>query len=177
MRYVRGFGRGRIAIALQIVAMLMLLCLPHMPLLSRALGAHMRSGGCAMDHRICGCSPERIASRTCCCFRNMKAHAPSVKPRQCPLQSHSSHDGPDLDEAVVDDIATSHTSHRLASPPCGTGPQMISHTAGELKYLRLTWAQLPALRSEPCCPPVRGDGYVSPSLEPPDPPPNIVSAL
>ncbi len=209
--------RKRVGVALQIAAMVMLLCTPHLPLLARALDAHARPGRCAMDHRICGCSPERIASRTCCCFRNMKAAEASVKQRCCQLRSHGSDDdtaasvkpatlptqghrcheeaapdhhtqafatprvcplkghGPD-DQPNLDGNTPS-ASHRLRSLPCGMDPQMVSHVTSELKYLRSVRAPMPTLRPESYHPPLRGEGYLGPSLEPPVPPPNIIFSI
>ena len=159
-------GKGKIGVILQIAAMAMLLCTPHLPLLAHALAVHTQAGRCAMDHRICGCSPERIASRTCCCFRNMKHAGTSVEPGHCHLQARA-HEQPDLDDD------TPLTSHKLSSLPCVLDPQIISHVTSEIKYLRSNQAPLPMRGSAPHKSPPRGDGYLNPSLEPPDPPPKI----
>ena len=161
-----GHGKGKVGVTLQIAAMVMLLCMPHLPLLARALAVHAQPGQCAMNHRICGCSPERIASRTCCCFRNMKHAETSVKPGCHDLRAKA-HEQPEPD----DDI--SPASHRLSSLPCGQEPQMISDVTSEMKYLRSARAPLPTNRSAPHNTPPRWDNYLSPSLEPPVPPPKI----
>lgn len=159
-----GNGKGKFAIALQIAAMVMLLCTPHLPLLARALAVPAQPGRCAMDHRICRCSPEKIALRTCCCFRNMKSAKTSVKLRCYDLRAKP-HEQHDLDED------TPTASHRLSSLPCGQDPQMISHATSEMKYVRSTGAPLPTHRLVPHNIPNRGDSYHSPSLEPLVPPP------
>jgi hypothetical protein len=166
MWHVSGHGKGKIGVALQIAALVMLLCSPHLPLLARALALHAQPGRCAMDHRLCGCAPERIASRTCCCFRNGMPGEPPVKPGSCDLRAKV-HEHSDLDDG------TPPASHRLSCLPCGQDPQMISQVAPEMKYMRTTWASLPVLKSGPHNTPPRWDSYLSPSLEPPVPPPKI----
>lgn len=166
MRHESGHGKRKIGVALQIAAMVMLLCTPHLPLLGRALAVHAHPGRCAMDHRICGCAPERIASRTCCCFRNGKRAETSVKPGCCDLQA-GAHEQSDLDDD------TPPVYPRLSSLPCGQEPQMISPATGEMKYLRAARAPLPTHRSAPHINPPCEDSYLSPSLKPPVPPPKI----
>lgn len=165
MWHVNGHGNVKLGVALQIAAMVMLLCLPHLPFLTHALGVHAQPGRCAMDHRICGCAPERIASRTCCCFRNMKATETSVEHGQCDLRAKH-HEQHDLDN-------TPAASHRLSSLPCGRDPQMTPHVKLEIKYLRSAQAPLPTYGSAPYNELPRGDNYLNPSLEPPVPPPKI----
>jgi hypothetical protein len=164
MWHVSGHGNGKVGVTLQIAAMVMLLCTPHLPVLARALAVPAQPGRCAMDHRICRCSPEKIALRTCCCFRNMKRAETSVKLRCCDLRAkpHEQH---------VLDEDTPPASHRLSSLPCGQDPQMISHATSEMKYVRSTGAPLPTHGLVPHNIPHRGDSYHSPSLEPPVPPP------
>jgi hypothetical protein len=162
--HMSGHGNRKVGVTLQIATMIMLLCTPHLPLLARVLAVPAQPGRCAMDHRICRCSPERIASRTCCCFRNMKAAGTSVKLRCHDLRGKP-HEQHDLDEDAPP------VSPRLRSLPCGQDPQMISHATSEMKYLRSAKAPLPTHRLVPHHISPRGDRYRSPSLEPPVPPP------
>jgi len=87
MGQVKGHGKATSGIVLQITAMIMLLCTPHLPLLAHALAVRVQPGHCFMDHRLCGCSPERIAARTCCCYRNMKSSETSIQPGSCDIQA------------------------------------------------------------------------------------------
>lgn len=166
MRHVSSQGTLKAGLALHFVAMAMLLCLPHLPLLARALAVQAQPGQCAMDHRICGCAPERVASRTCCCFRNMKTAETSVEQGHCGLQAKC-HENPDLDND------TPPASHRLSSLPCGQDPRMITHVKPEIKYLRSARLPLPKQRSAPCNMHPLSDTYLNPSLEPPVPPPKM----
>ncbi len=168
MGNARGERNSKVGVALQIAAMVMLLCGPYLPLLARAASDHSQPGRCAMDHRLCGCSPERIASRTCCCFRSMKQSATSSKSRCCDLQANANEQG-----ALDGDDHTPSAYPRLSSLPCGLDPQVISHATSELKYLRSTRTPLMTQRSAPHTPSAPGDNYRNPSLEPPVPPPKI----
>jgi hypothetical protein len=166
MWHMNGHGKGKAGITLQIAIAVMLLCMPHLPLLVGTDGVQVQPKRCAMDHRLCGCAPERIASRTCCCFRNMKFAEKSVEPGHCLLQAKAHEEpGPDADASAA--------SCRLSSLPCGQDPQMISHATSEMKYLCSARAPLPMDRSAPYNTPPCGDGYLGPSLEPPVPPPEI----
>jgi hypothetical protein len=157
-------GRGKIGITIQIVALVILLCLPYLPLLANALTVHGRPRHCSMDHRICGCSPERISSRTCCCFRNMKSGKTPIKHglfdwrtkahNHCELNHHNP-----------------PVSYELSSLPCVSDPQMISHTTSEMKYLLSIRGTLPTHRAVPHNQLKRRHSYIRPSLEPHTPPP------
>lgn len=53
-----------------VVLYTMMVMSPLTPLVLRSpVIAHAITGGCVSDCSICGCSPERIASRTCCCWQ------------------------------------------------------------------------------------------------------------
>ena len=189
MRRAGGQGNRKAGVALQLAAMVMLLSAPYWPVLARALDLHARPGQCAMDHRLCGCSPERIASRTCCCFKNGMRAEPSGAPGhadleanahgQCPLHDAGVHRQGDLQEAkaheernLLKDNA-SPSSPVLSCLPCGRSPETILHTAADLKYLSSARAPLAALGATSHHLPQRDDGYLNPSLEPPVPPPKI----
>ncbi len=191
MRHANDHRKKNVGVLLQIAAMVMLLCAPYLPLLAGAASIHAQRGRCFMDHRLCGCSPERIASRTCCCFRNGMKSEGSVTSESCDVQTNAhaqcdlATEGPatsgccdvqtkahaqcDLDDA--DDLPSA--TPRLSSLPCGLDPQMISHAASELKYLRSTRGPLPAQLPAPHAPSPQGDTYQNPSLEPSVPPPKI----
>ena len=171
MRQASGHGRRTAGIALQLAAMAMLLCAPYLPLLAHGASIHAQPGRCAMDHRLCGCSPVRIASHTCCCFRNMKQAEASAKHGCCPLQGHGAPRQTDLD-SDSDDISSIFP--KLSSLPCGLDHQVISHAASELKYLLAARAPLPTQMSASHNPSPSGDNYLNPSPEPPVPPPKII---
>ena len=187
MWQARGHGKANVGVVIQITAMIMLLCTPHLPILTHALAVRVQPGHCFMDHRLCGCSPERIAARTCCCYRNMepvetpakhgccdlmaKAHEPpakaAVQPGCCDLQSHAHGQSTPGD----DDNGMPSASPRLCSMPCGQDSPVISPVTSEMKYLASTWAPLPTDRSSFHNTCGSGDPYLSLSLEPPVPPP------
>lgn len=157
---------GKIGVALQVAAMVMLLSMPHLSLLARTQAVHAQPGRCAMDHRICGCSPERIASRICCCFRNMRTAATAVEPGHCDLRAKP-HEHPDSGKEPPP------ASPRLTCLPCGQDSQVIGHAATEMKYLRSVRALVSTHRTAPLDTPLCEYSYLGPFLEPPVPPPKI----
>ncbi len=62
-------GRRRLPGFLQALAITCFLCMTLIPLLMGAFAATDAAPRCSGDHRICGCSPQRVADKTCCCFR------------------------------------------------------------------------------------------------------------
>lgn len=160
-----GHGKVKVGIVLQITAMVMLLCLPHLPFLTPSLSVRGQPGRCAMDHRICGCAPERIASRTCCCFRSMKVSEVSAKHGQCALNAKP-HEHPNQADATP-------PVHRLSCKTCGQDPRTIPNVTSDMKYLCSTQVPLPMDRSAPCDILPMGDSYLNPSMEPQVPPPKI----
>ena len=66
---MRLFTRQTIALILTAVYLTIVMS-PLAPLALHSPSiAHALTGECAGDCRICGCSPERSASRTCCCWQ------------------------------------------------------------------------------------------------------------
>lgn len=61
--------RGSSGAFLQLIALLLILASPLAPAMLRVFDSHLDDGNCRGDHRLCGCSPARIANNTCCCTR------------------------------------------------------------------------------------------------------------
>lgn len=59
--------RGRSAAFLQLIAFLLILASPLAPAMLRVFDTHLDDSNCRGDHRLCGCSPARVANNTCCC--------------------------------------------------------------------------------------------------------------
>jgi hypothetical protein len=73
-------SRSITALVMTVIYLLITLSpLAHLATLSRGV-AHAVTGQCSGNCDIDGCSPERRASRTCCCWRNKqkKDHYPQV---------------------------------------------------------------------------------------------------
>jgi len=72
------FNLTRFIPALVLIAMYTLIVLsPLAPLALRSpVIAHAITGECASDCSICGCSPERSANHTCCCWIKKQTHQP-----------------------------------------------------------------------------------------------------
>ncbi|MGA7826119.1 MAG: hypothetical protein WCA04_00535 [Geobacteraceae bacterium] len=56
-------------ISVQLLAVVLLQVPLFLPLLGKAMFSSAHGSVCYHDHRLCGCSPDRIASHTCCCAR------------------------------------------------------------------------------------------------------------
>jgi len=101
-------SRQMVALLLTLIYLLINLS-PLAPLLTWSpVIAHALTGECAGDCDICGCSPERRADRTCCCWQKKLAH------------EHEQENVPDCCK----------TKHRADTPiltcncPCGSKKQL-----------------------------------------------------
>jgi hypothetical protein len=126
----------------------------HSPLI-----AHAVTGECASDCSICGCSPERSANHTCCCW--MKKTLPE------------SDDGQDEPECCRRKHESKSTTSTISSRPCGSSKVLAlfgtAHSDLLFSHFRLgnlvifeasIFAHTPARQSD-----WPGD--------PPDPPPRL----
>jgi hypothetical protein len=144
------------AVGLQLVALLFLQVYSVKPVFSLLFGPKIQSATCQGDHRLCGCSPERIANQTCCCFRFKSL------PKACHLKMHCGSKSAARSE-------TNHWPRLVCYPSCGGQPSFI--TASFEKFL--PFDSVPkildglSLYYHPI--PLEGSG--SRSKEPPTPPP------
>lgn len=139
---------------MQVVAILLLQCYPFAPYMGRKPAQPKCSG----NHAQCGCSPERIASRTCCCFHR--------KPDCCGKEK--GHDG-----AHVAGRAESPSLPSLSTAPCGGAPKFITASLDKLKFVRPeTFLSTPSGCSSLFTYFLR-ETAPSRFMEPPDPPPKL----
>ncbi|ACM20848.1 hypothetical protein Geob_2495 [Geotalea daltonii FRC-32] len=120
--------------------------------------AHVLTGECSGDCRVCGCESERSANRTCCCWQK--------KGRMVPLDNdcrikHDQHEKP-------------VTPVLSCTSPCGKLKQSIIFGGEKYEQPPSDFVQnavfrcLMELASHPCGhPPLR-------YLNPPDPPPKLL---
>lgn len=115
----------KIALAVQIAAMLLVQFYSLVPSLSLAFfsqeAGHKRSGLCRGNHVECGCAPERIASHTCCCYRQ--------KQSCCDLSNQR-----DAQKAGQQNSDTSALP-RLCTAPCGSSANFITASVQQLKFV------------------------------------------
>lgn len=102
-------------VSVQLLAIILLQLPTFAPLLVKAFSFHPRGSVCYHDHRLCGCSPDRIANRTCCCFRNAESSAVTVDRGQ----------EYDDDSCCHHEQHTSTPRHLLTMMPCGAASPLF----------------------------------------------------
>ena len=75
---------------------------------------------CHQDHRLCGCAPERIATKTCCCFRSVAS---------CCLTETQD------EECQTAPAGESTGRHELTSSPCGSENVSAALSLDKLKFI------------------------------------------
>ncbi len=146
-------------VSIQLLAIILLQLPTILPLLSKAFSFHPRGSVCYHDHRLCGCSPERIANRTCCCFRNAELPPMTVDRGQENDDDSCCHHG-----------QRTSTRHLLTMMPCGAASPLFMasvqdylfvHNAGEMSSpvaLNLLFFDSPGTPRQ---------GYFAPPVPPP----------
>jgi len=139
------------AVIAQVVAVLLLQWYAIAPHVRRS---HVHQ--CRGDHSQCGCSPERIAAHTCCCYQRKALYSDMRDHRN---KSHCAKRGGNSSMAYI------------GIAPCGGNPKFITVSLDRLEFMRSeAQTALPA-----------GCSFGRPSflretvnsriMEPPDPPP------
>lgn len=151
------------------VLTVMYLCITMSPLAPLAMHspviAHAMTGECSGNCDICGCSPERRANHTCCCF---------LKKQRERQHAH------DECEAQVPECCKNKPTRKketvvTCNCPCGSGKQIAFSGAAKIELLPNQWAAH-------ICPPLENPQYSSLIRRltsrhgvPPDPPPKLFS--
>ncbi len=148
--------RKRAAAVAQVAAILLLQVYSLLPMFGHFTSAVSHGAVCRGDHRLCGCPPERIVNRTCCCFKSLE--------RTMNLIEHLK---------IKETIPRSEINRiaRYACPPCGKEPDFVPASVQTIKFLRFA-----ATAEGPYLPWVfniveSGETFQTRSNEPPDPPP------
>ncbi len=152
--------KKRFAAVIQVTALLLLQVYALLPGLGHFVAPASHGAVCLGDHRLCGCPLEKIASRTCCCFKSAEMTGNML--------GHHKH------KMELTPKADMERWPRYVCPPCGNQPDFVSASLEEIKFLRLEAA------SE--CPYLlwvfnlaeTGDTFRTRSNEPPDPPPKSI---
>jgi len=161
MILARSKTRVSIAAIVQFVAIMILQSYFLLPLYRQLRLHHNTAGVCQNDHALCGCSPARIESKSCCCFRTVPSCCQSEHRKE--TNNARAHD-------------TSHYTHAVSNAPCGsdTEPGMVSPET--LKFISQSAAFLPISITSIAYGPATETRVPDRSLEPPDPPPRRASA-
>jgi len=152
----------RVATLIQVTALLFLQAYSILPVFGDFVAPPRHGAICGGDHQICGCPLEKIANRTCCCFKSGDL-AKSL------MEQNKSQTRP-ISAADITRMA------RFVSPPCGDHPDINIASIEKIIFLRFAATPegpdfLSALN-----PAVSGDPLRTRSNEPPDPPPKFFAA-
>jgi hypothetical protein len=153
---------GKLGAILQLAVLLMVQFSAVAPGLARTRQHHVLAESCCGKHLKCGCSPERVASRSCCCYPSGRVQAAlTLKPSSCENSaSKGKQNKGELDRLLP----------ALSSIPCG-GDSAIATSSENVKFIGAYLLHVEPVTTVtgqfllPCC--VCLDRY----LEPPDPPP------
>ncbi|MFZ3209150.1 MAG: hypothetical protein WA140_10000 [Geobacteraceae bacterium] len=154
---------------LQIFAAILLYLHVFVPSTVRLIRGEGRLQGCFGDHRLCGCSPERIADRTCCCYQSRsskpaKPEKPCCHPPNDAVADHSPQTG--REDAGTDSAPS------MRATPCGS-LTFMGISSNDLKFIHPVLARI--MPDESC-------GHLlflqpttlqSRFIEPPLPPPKL----
>ena len=158
---------GKFGAVLQLVVLLLVQFSAVAPGLARSLRHAVAVGHCCGDHVKCGCSPERVASRTCCCYQNKRLNAAPSEKRSCSMKSCSM-------EAHSDEVDNLDRSKpAVSSIPCGCDPNYSPVSVENLKFLKpylLHVASVPTFTGQYLA---MRQNYLSRYTDPPDPPPRL----
>jgi hypothetical protein len=146
------------AAGVQLLALLVLQSYFLVPLCSQFLVSAPHGASCQHDHRLCGCSPERSASRTCCCFQS--------KPKCC-----QGKETPAAEALAKPDQRPGRPI--LCAIPCGSQPKLVLTSLQEIKFLQFASVPLTAQVSVTNYPALVPGTSPRRFLDPPDPPPKI----
>lgn len=149
-------------VSVQLVALILLQVPLFLPLAGKVLFSSARGAVCHGDHRLCGCSAERIANHTCCCARSAEA-----------ARLAAGQDEQDSDDSCCHPRQRPTSRHSLTMAPCGAASPLFVSSVQD--YL---FAQYPGELSLPVtldlaffdCPGTVSTGY----FDPPDPPPRML---
>lgn len=149
------------AAVIQVTALLLLQVYSVLPVFGHFVAPVSHGAVCRGDHRLCGCPLERIANRTCCCFKSSAMVMGMV-------EGH--HKMESLPKSEANRWA------RFVCPPCGNQPDFVSVSLENIKFLRFAaisegpdFFWIPNLRGS-------GDTFRTRSTEPPDPPPKFITS-
>ena len=123
---------GKFGVVLQLAVLLLMQFSAVAHGLARSVNQHASAGQCRGDHVQCGCAPNRIASRSSCCYLN--ARPPAGRLSCCATSAVR------VKQPASADVLDRSTP-ALGSLPCGGDParkyrweEPMKLSQGELPY-------------------------------------------
>ncbi|MHC1698651.1 MAG: hypothetical protein AB9919_11440 [Geobacteraceae bacterium] len=148
-------------VTVQLVALIHLQVPTILPLVGKVLSTPARGAVCYQDHRLCGCSAERIANKTCCCARSAEAASMAA--------GFGEKDG---DDTCCHQRQGSTARHALMMAPCGAASPLFVSAVQDFLFV-----QNPGEISSPVTldlPFFESPGSLCMGyFDPPDPPPRM----
>jgi hypothetical protein len=105
---------------IQVTALLLLRVYSVLPVFGHFVAPVRHGAVCHRDHRLCGCSVEKIVNRTCCCFKSAETAMSMV----------DHHEMKSMPESGMERLA------RFVCPPCGNDPDFVPASLEKIKFLR-----------------------------------------
>jgi hypothetical protein len=185
---------AKTAAFIQITALLLLQFYSVAPLFSRNFVSYARVMRCTGDHAKCGCSPERIAAHTCCCYQSKRlgflpppAGGSIASAQEGTSAAHMDADHCDFEKPGKSSCCTkganrkallAHDDHgrllpSICSVPCGGDPAFTSVSLEKIKFLRSTILHVAPVEIMTAYLPSPNSAYKGRFPEPPTPPPRI----
>jgi hypothetical protein len=134
---LRSTALKKAAVVFQVTAIVLLQFYAVAPLIFKTFTAHASSIQCVGDHKKCGCSPFKVSSQTCCCFKTGKIVKTAF--------STDVHDSETNQQVGTIAEATSVTDEKQKS--CCIGIDSETTTASQTK----TDKTIPEIKSNSCC--------------------------
>lgn len=148
------------ALLLQITALLLVQTYPIAPFSPSKISSHSENEE-SSSHRRCGCSADRIASRTCCCFMNQgSCHAVS-KNRTAAKRGRG---------------GKNPLTIYLCPAPCGKPGESWTNSLAGFKFIRPYFAIAPVVHSTFLISAIRNN-HMNITLKPSIPPPEVTAPV
>lgn len=148
--------------------------------------AHAVTGECSGDCRVCGCSAERSANHTCCCWqKRLRQHAHEDHD-SCESEHHTKvasccSAGKNAGSEHHDDTATANnkpatkgTPIVITCCPCGSGKHLAFGGTEKTQHLPFRFSNAIPLPQESNLIPEPLGNLTSCHNDPPDPPPKLI---
>ncbi len=157
------FKKKAIAV-IQVTALLLLQVYSVLPVFGHFVAPVRYGTVCRCDHHLCGCPVDRIASRTCCCFRSG-------------AMGRSMMDHHEMDHHKKESIPESDRERlaRFVCPPCGNELDFVPASLEKIKFLRFAAASERPVLLWFFHPSDSGDTFQTRASEPLDPPPKFTT--
>jgi hypothetical protein len=143
--------------------------------------------GCSGDCKTCGCSAERSASHTCCCWQKKLALAKKEAAdthKSCPTATiktgsccdkHDDHDQDNNAEIKVDNnSAKENETVSITACPCGNGKDLAFSVSENGQHMPFNFTSSTPDRTLTPITSLQPGRLDSRYSEPPDPPPKLV---